>query len=89
MLKTQYFKHPNIAHYLYDRHLAAYGRLPWNDEVPLYFEKKNYAEFFLEMKPNYNDLLSEFFGLGKGQLCDCRGARHDGELPCPDPPLVI
>ena len=37
MLKVQYFKHPNIAHYLYDRHLAAYGRLPWNDKVPLYF----------------------------------------------------
>ena len=28
MLKVQYFKHPDIAHYLYDRHLAAYGRFP-------------------------------------------------------------
>ena len=46
MLKVQYFKHPNIAHYLYDRHLAAYGRLPWNDEVPVCFPKKIYAEFF-------------------------------------------
>ena len=42
-LKVQYFKHPNIAHYLYDRYLAAYGRLPWNDEVPLYFENLFYA----------------------------------------------
>ena len=27
MLKVKYFKHLNIARYLYDRHLAAYGRL--------------------------------------------------------------
>ena len=47
MLKVQYFKHPNIAHYLYYRHLVAYGRLPWNDEAPLYFSKKNYVELFL------------------------------------------
>ena len=46
MLKVQYFKHPNIAHYLYDRHLAVYGSLPWKDEVPVYFAKKNYAIFF-------------------------------------------
>ena len=66
MLKVQYFKHPNIAHYLYDIHLAAYGRLPRNDEVPLYFAKLFYAELFLQMKPNYNDHSSEFFGLEKG-----------------------
>ena len=88
MLKVQYFKHPNKAAYLYDRHLAAFGRLPWNDEVPFYFSKKNYAELFLEMKPNYNGLPSEFFGPGKGQLCDHRGARHDVELPRAEPPLV-
>ena len=35
MLKVQYFKHPDASHYLYDRHLVAYGRIPWNDEVPL------------------------------------------------------
>ena len=40
------------------------------------------------MKPNYNDLPSEFFGLGKGRLCDRRGAKHDAELPRPEPPLV-
>jgi len=27
MLKAQYFKHPKIAQFLYDRHLVAYGRL--------------------------------------------------------------
>ena len=88
MLKVQYFKHPNIAHYFYDRHLAAYGRLPWNDEVPLYFENVFYAKFFLELKPNYNDLPSEFFGLGKGQLCDHRGAKCDSKFPRTEPPLV-
>ena len=66
MLKVQYFKHPDIAHYLYDRHLAAYGRLPWKDEIPVYFAQLFYTIFFLKMKPNYNDLRSKFFGLRKG-----------------------
>ena len=39
MLKVKYFKHPYIARYLYDKHLPAYGSLPWNDEVLVYFEK--------------------------------------------------
>ena len=88
MLKVKYFKHPNIAHYLYDRHLAAYGRLPWNDEVPVYFVQFFYVEFFLGMKPNCNDLPSEFFGSGKGRLYDRKGANRDVELPRPEPPLV-
>ena len=46
MLKVQYFKHPEIAHLLYDIFLAAYGILPWNDEVPHYFAIFFYAEFF-------------------------------------------
>ena len=29
-----------------------------------------------------------FFGPGKGRLCDCRGAKHDVELPLPETPLV-
>ena len=40
------------------------------------------------MKPNYNDLASEFFGPGKGLLCDRRGTRRDVELPCPEPPFL-
>ena len=59
MLKVQYFKHPESAHHLYDRFLAAYGRLPWNDEVPHYFARFFYAEFFLNIKPDYTD-VSEF-----------------------------
>ena len=46
MLKVQYFKHPEIVHHLYDRFLAAYGRFPWNDEVPHYFARFFYADFF-------------------------------------------
>ena len=88
MLKMKYFKQPHIAHYFYDRHLVAYGRLPWNDEVRLYFAKLFYAELFLQMKPNYNDLRIEFFGPRKGRLCDRRGARCDVYLPHPKPPLV-
>ena len=77
MLKVQYFKHPNITCHLYDRHLEAYGRLPWNDKVLVYFSKLFYVEFFLGMKPNYNDLPSQFLGPGKGRLCHYRGAKHD------------
>ena len=40
------------------------------------------------MKPNYNDLPSEFFGLGKGRLYDRKGAKRDVELPRPELPLV-
>ena len=50
-LKVQYFKHPELAHFLYDRFLAAYGRLPWNNEVPNSFVRFFDAGFFLGMKP--------------------------------------
>ena len=77
MLKVKYFKHPHIAHYLYDRYLAAYGRLPWNDEVPVYFAQIFYTELFLGMKPKYNDLPSKFFCPGK---VDCMTIRVLNEM---------
>ena len=40
------------------------------------------------MKPNYNDFPSEFFGPGKGRICDHRGPKSDVEMPRPKPPLV-
>ena len=43
MLKVKYFKHLDIVGHLYGRHLASYGRLPWNDKVSLYFENLFYA----------------------------------------------
>ena len=88
MLKVQYLKHPNIAFHLYDKNLVASRRRPWNDEVPVYFEKLFYVELFLGMKPNYNDFPSEFFGPRKGRLCGNRGIKSDIEFPCPKPPLV-
>ena len=66
----QYFKHPELAHHLYDRFLAAYGQLPWNDEVSNYFARFFYAESFLGMKPDYTDIHSEFYGVGKGRICN-------------------
>ena len=44
--KVQYFKHPELPHYLYDWFLAAYDQFPWNDEVPNYFARFFYAIFF-------------------------------------------
>ena len=67
VLKVQYFKHPEIAHHLYDRFLASYGIFPWNDEVPHYFARFFYAKFFLNMKPYYID-VSKFYGVGKGRM---------------------
>ena len=60
-LKVKYFKHPELAHFLYDR-------LPWNDEVPNYFARFFYVEFFLNMNPNYTDIHSEFYGVVKGRI---------------------
>jgi len=88
MLKVKYFKHLDIASHLYDRHITAYEKLPWNNNVTLYFGNLFYAKLILGMKPNYNDLPSKFFGPGKGRLCDRRGVNHDAELPHPKAPLV-
>ena len=48
MSKVKYFKHLELAHLLYDQFLAAYGRFPWNDEVPNYFGRFFYADFFFK-----------------------------------------
>ena len=40
------------------------------------------------MKPNYNDLLLEFFDLRKGRLYDHKGTKRYVELPRREPPLV-
>ena len=87
MLKVQYFKHLEIAHHLYDRILASYGRFPWNDEVPHYFAIFFYAEFFLNMKPDYTD-VSKFYGVGKGRTYEPEGGYHDPLFPQPTPCLV-
>ena len=88
MLKVQLFKHPDIAHHLFDRILVAYSRLPWNDEVPHYFARFFYAEFFLNMRPYYTDLPSKYYGAGKGRTYNQRDAFRDPLLPQPPAPLV-
>jgi hypothetical protein len=88
MLKVQYFKHPHIAHHLYDRFLAAYGRLPWNDEVTCYFSRFIYADCFEDMEPDYTNIPSIYYGVGKGQTYNRRGAYRDPVFPRPPPPLV-
>ena len=88
MLKVQYSRHPEIVNHLYDRFLVAYGNLPWNDEVPIYFVKLFYAKSFLGMKPNYNDLPFEFYGTWSGRIYEHKGALWDIELSHPLPPLV-
>ena len=70
MLKVQYFKHPNIAGHLYNIFLAAYEKFLWNDEVPHYFDRHFYAEFFMDMHPDYTSLPSNYYGDGKGQIYD-------------------
>ena len=86
-LKVQYFKHPELAYFLYDRFLVSYGRFPWNDEVPNYFSRFFYAELFLGMKPDYTDIHSEFYGVGKGMICNQKGALRDPSTLRP-PPLI-
>jgi hypothetical protein len=65
ILKVQYFKHLDIAGHLYNRLLAAYGKFSWNDEVPHYFVRNFYAEFFMYMHPDYTSLSSNYYGTGK------------------------
>ena len=67
MLKVQYFKRLEIAHHLYDMFLESYGIFPWNDKVPHYFVRFFFAEFLLNMNPNYTDAPSKFYGIGKGR----------------------
>ena len=39
MMKVKYFKHSHFVRHLYNRFLATYEKLPWNDEVPHYFSR--------------------------------------------------
>jgi hypothetical protein len=88
MLKVQYFKHPNIAGHLYNRFLAAYGKLSWNDEVPHYFARLFYADFFMGMHPDYTSLSSSYYGVGKGRTYDQKWAYQNATLQRPPRPLV-
>ncbi len=88
MLKVQYFKHPQLAHHIYDRFLIGYGRLPCNDEVTHYFVKFFYAKVFLNMKPNYTNVKSKYYSIGKGITYEWKGALRDENAAKANPPLV-
>jgi hypothetical protein len=68
--------------------LEAYERFPWNDEVPIYFARLFYADFFLGMHPDYTILPSRYYGVGKGRTYDRKWECRDASLPRPPPPLV-
>ena len=74
MLKVQYFKHAHFVGHLYNRFLAAYGKFSWNDEVPHYFARHFFAEFFLHMHPDYTSLPSKYYGTGKERTYNSKGA---------------
>jgi hypothetical protein len=88
MLKVQYFKHPHFDEHLYNKFLVAYGKLSWNDEIPHYFARHFFAEFFLHMHPNYTSLPSKYYGTGKGRTYNCKEAYRSGALPRPPQPIV-
>ena len=88
MLKVQYFKHPDFVGHLYKRFLVAYVKFPWNDEVPNYFARHFFADFFLHMYPDYTSLPSKYYGTGKGRTYDCKGAYRSATLSMHPQPLV-
>ena len=50
--------------------------------------------FFLGMKPDYTDIHSEFYGLGKGRICNRKGALRDPTTlrpppEIPHPPMLV
>ena len=88
MLKVQYFKHPHFAGHLYNRFLAAYGKLSWNDEVPHYFARQFYADFFMDMHHDYTSLPSGYYGAGKGCTYDKKWTYRNATLQSPPRPLI-
>ena len=88
MLKVQYFKHPHFVGHLYNRFFATYGKLSRNDEVPHYFARHFFVEFFLQMHLDYTSLSSKYYGTSKGRTYNRKGAYRSGALPRPPQPLV-
>ena len=60
---------------------------PRHHQVPLYFAKHIYADFFLDMHPNYTSTPLSFYGTAGGGHSHVRlGARRDpGAQPEPEP----
>ena len=56
-LRLKEFKLEDAAPYVYERFIGAWGMFPHHDQVPLYFIKHIYAEFVLDMHPDYTSTL--------------------------------
>ena len=88
MLKVKYFNHPHIVNFLNEPPLATYGIIPWNDDVPIYFARFVCVEFFENMKSDYTDLPSKYYGVGRGRTHNRRGCFQDPTFPQPPLPLM-
>ena len=75
-LRLKEFKLEAITPYVYDRFIGAWGMFPHDDQVPLYFAKHIYAEFVLDMHPDYTSTPSSFYGAGGGCTHARPGARR-------------
>ena len=71
------FKLEATSPYVYNRFIEAWGMFPHHDQVPLYFEKHIYAEFVLDMHPDYTSTPLSFYGAGGGRIHVCPGDRRD------------
>ena len=76
-LRLKEFKLEATMPYVYDRLIRAWGMFPHHDQVPLYFAKHTYAQFVLDMHPDYTSTPSSFYGASGGHSHTCPGARRD------------
>ena len=74
---------PIIASMIYPRFLAAHGRYPNNDQIPLYFAQQLYAEFRIGLNVNYLD-IPDYCGQGRGRIADRDQYRSAHRLPPTD-----
>ena len=76
-LRLKEFKLEVATPYVYDRFIGAWGMFPHHEQVPLYFEKHIYEDFFLDMHPDYTTTPSSFYGAGGGRSHACPKDRRD------------
>ena len=76
-LRIREFKLEAAAPFVYDRFIGVWGMFPHHHQVPLYFAKHIYADFVLDMHPDYTSTPSKFYGVGGGHSATRPGARRD------------
>ena len=87
-LRLREFKLEAAAPFVYERFIGAWGMFPHHHQVPLYFEKHIYADFVLDMHPDYTSTPSSFYGAGGGRSHVHPGARRDPATQPELEPLV-